>query len=72
MLLVKILPKNSIISNIQGLKAVSQKFRRNMIELSDLSETLVKSLSLLDDNENVKVKVLKLLKNLSSKSCGKH
>jgi len=53
----------------QGLKAVSQKFRRSMIEMSDLSETLVKSLSLLDDNENIKVKVLKLLKNLSSKSC---
>lgn len=55
---------------MQGLKAVSQKFRRSMIEMSDLSETLVKSLSLLDDNENIKVKVLKLLKNLSSKSCG--
>lgn len=51
---------------LQGLKGVNRAYNRKMIEMSDLSETLVKSLSLLAHNLPVKAKVLKLIKQLSN------
>ena len=51
---------------VQGLKGVDEKFNRKMIELSDLSETLVTTMPLLTTNLAVRVNVLKLIKELST------
>jgi len=39
-----------------------------MVEMSDVSETLVKSLALLDRNLHIKLKVMKVLQKLSCNS----
>lgn len=56
------------LEEIQGFQYTSAQFNKKVIEKSDIAETLVKWLSLLEDNMTVKLEVLKVLKLLSSDS----
>ncbi|CAL1536351.1 unnamed protein product [Lymnaea stagnalis] len=56
------------VQDLQNLKPASLKFNNRMVEISDISETLVKSLSLLENDLSVKLKVLEILQHFSKNS----
>lgn len=50
-------------------KANSLSYNQKVVEKSDVSETLVKSLALLENDIPVRIKVLECLQRLSKQSC---
>jgi len=64
--LSKLYTDQTDITDLDGLKRVSKNLIEKKIEESDLSETLVKSLSLLASDPSIQVEVLKLISLLST------
>ncbi|VDI03562.1 Hypothetical predicted protein [Mytilus galloprovincialis] len=58
-------PKNQ---NVQKHKATSLTYNQNIIENSDISETLVKSLALIENELDMKLGILTVLQKFSNKS----
>nr|XP_039253375.1 cilia- and flagella-associated protein 69-like [Styela clava] len=56
------------LEQVKGCKYTSQEFNKKIIEGSDVAETLVKSLGLLEEDIPVKLKILKVLLTLSCDS----
>lgn len=56
------------LDEVQGCRYSSLKYNKSVIEKSTVSETLVRSLTLLDDDMAVKLQILKVIKILSSDS----
>ncbi|BFZ02069.1 hypothetical protein BsWGS_05107 [Bradybaena similaris] len=56
------------VQELADVKPASMDFNNKMVELSDISETLVKSLTLLENDLPAKLKVLEVLQLLSKKS----
>ncbi|KAL8615408.1 hypothetical protein ACOMHN_036228 [Nucella lapillus] len=64
--------ESQALQDVQGHKPSSLTYNRQMVELSDISETLVKSMALLESNLDLKLQVLNVLQdfsNSSSKNC---
>ncbi|KAK7110003.1 cilia- and flagella-associated protein 69-like isoform X2 [Littorina saxatilis] len=64
--------ESSALQDVQCHKPSSLSYNRRMVELSDISETLVKSMALLENNLDLKLQVLKVLQDFSkhsSKNC---
>ncbi|PVD30636.1 hypothetical protein C0Q70_09909 [Pomacea canaliculata] len=59
--------ESSIVQDVQH-KPSSLSYNRRMVEMSDISETLVKSLALLENNLDIKLQVLSVLQDLSRNS----
>ena len=57
-----------VFSNISEHKPNTLWYNQRIVEQSDVSETLVKSLALLENDLPVRIKVLECLQKLSKKS----
>ncbi|KAH9499307.1 Cilia- and flagella-associated protein 69 [Bulinus truncatus] len=55
-------------SDLQNLKPTSLKYNNTVVEISDISETLVKSLALVENDLEVKLKILEVLQLFSRNS----
>ena len=54
---------------LAGHQPTTLKYNQRIVEQSDVAETLVKSLTLLETDVNVKIAVLNVLQHLSEESC---
>lgn len=56
------------IQDVEGYKPSSLSFNQRMVEQSDISETLVKSMALLENNLDIRLQVLQVLQKFSKMS----
>lgn len=60
--------ESAAVQDVQGHKPSNLSYNRSMVELSDISETLVKSMALLENNLDLKLQVLCVLQDYSKGS----
>ena len=58
--------------SISGHQPNTLQYNKRIVEKSDVAETLVKSLTLLENDISVKIAVLNVLQHLSKDSCKTH